>query len=110
MIKNYTNSGLSSSSSLKENIHRPRPRPGTLDRISQRELIELLGRSRQQIWSWTNKGMPRNPDGSYDLSSVVSWLPGYYHHLSEKEFQNTLEIMKKKIQRNVRQLERFFVP
>ena len=83
------------------------PSPGTLDRISQKELIALLGFTRQWVFVLNKAGMPRNSDRSYTLSKVVSWLPGFYYQSSEKKFKNTLGVIRKKLQRNVRQLERF---
>jgi len=75
--------------------------------LNQRELIVLLGVSRQSVALWSRTGLPRHADGTYSVASVLRWLRAYYAASAEKKYQNRLVGMRKKITRNCRQQLRF---
>ncbi len=61
--------------------------------LGMSELARLFGRSNGAIDYWTkHKGLPRRPDGQYDVASVFLWWQEY---------------QKSQRPRNVAQLERF---
>jgi phage terminase Nu1 subunit (DNA packaging protein) len=41
---------------------------------SQKEVAEYLGKGVRTIAYWKAKGMPVNPDGTYDLDSIDAWM------------------------------------
>ncbi len=42
-------------------------------RIPQVLVCEILNSQRKLLRDWTEKGAPRNEDGTYDLGSIVAW-------------------------------------
>jgi len=38
------------------------------------QLAESIGKSRQTIHNWLAEGLPRNPDKTFSLPDVISWL------------------------------------
>jgi len=56
----------------------------TLSALTQYQLAELLGVSRQSVFDWGKEGLPRNGDNSYDLMVVLCWLPKFY----DKHYKN----------------------
>ena len=75
-------------------------------RLSQKELVSLLGLSRQAVAVWTRAGLPVGKNG-YSLPRVVHWLHGHYRAAAQKEYECRLEAMRKKLCRNLAQCERF---
>lgn len=45
-----------------------------LHRLSRQELAALLGRTLRTITNWSQRGCPRNADGTYNLADVQQWL------------------------------------
>lgn len=43
-------------------------------KLSQKQIASALGESDRTIRNWTKKGMPRNPDKTYDLPAVIKWM------------------------------------
>ena len=75
--------------------------------VNQKELIAMLGFSRQSVATWTRAGLPRHADGTYSVASVMRWLRAYYAANARKKYEARLALMRRKVTRNVRQLERF---
>ena len=65
-----------------------------LSQVTQRDLIVLTGRSRQTIFEWTKKGLPRNADRSYDLGKVLRWMPGYFNRVYERKYREIARLVK----------------
>jgi len=78
------------------------------DRLSQPQLAALFDVTRQSVTAWGRSGLPRNTDGSYNLKEVCQWLRSYYAACAERKYQTSIGTLKRKLARNVRQLERFF--
>lgn len=62
--------------------------------LTQCQLAELLGVSRQSVFDWGKEGLPRNGDNSYDLMVVLRWLPKFY----DKHYKNRYK-KKRKLQK-----------
>lgn len=75
--------------------------------LDQRQLGVLLDVSRQKITAWSKIGMPRRKDGRYDLKIVCHWLRRYYEASAEKKYERRLEVIEKKLRRNLAQCSRF---
>ena len=75
--------------------------------LSQKELIVLLGVSRQSVAVWTRAGMPRGRDGTYSLPDVLRWLRVFYRRGAAAVYEKRLSVMRKKLTRNCRQQLRF---
>jgi phage terminase Nu1 subunit (DNA packaging protein) len=81
----------------------------TADSLTQLDLAELLNVTRQTVTAWSKAGLPRNPkNGSYDFAKVCKWLRTYYAACAERKYQTRIEALRRKVRRNVRQIERFF--
>jgi len=78
-----------------------------LDRLNISELAKLLNVTRQKIYVWRAAGLPKQVDGKYNLADVCRWLPVYYHDIAERKYRNRLETIRRRLGRNVRQLEKF---
>ena len=63
----------------------------SLASVSQQNLAQLLGVTRQTLHDWAAKGLPRNSDGSYDVSVVLKWLPHYYQQIFLKRKAKKLD-------------------
>lgn len=59
--------------------------------LSQQRLAELLGVSRQTLHDWTEKGLPRNSDGSYDFLVVLRWIPKFYEKLYRNKYHKSYD-------------------
>ena len=62
---------------LKEFEHELKAKQsGTARRIvkSQKQVAEYLCRSERTISYYKNQGMPVNPDGTYDLDAIDTWI------------------------------------
>lgn len=46
----------------------------SIERMPQRVVIELIGVSKPTIRDWEARGMPRNPDRTYNLRLVLPWV------------------------------------
>jgi len=93
----------------RENYFREQARQKVLlSRVTQQDLARLFNVSRQTIVNWGRTGLPRNQDGSYSLQQVVCWLREFYKQIAEREYRSQLAALRKKLCRNVRQLEKFF--
>jgi hypothetical protein len=77
------------------------------DRLSQKKLAELLGVTRETIAAWGLSGLPRRDDRHYDFSAVCQWLRSYYIAVADKRYERRLSACRRKICRNIRQIERF---
>ena len=67
-----------------------------LSKIAQRDLAEIVGRSRIQIFNWTKKaGLPRNPDGTYDLAKVVRWFCSYFDRIHKARYRKAASQIQK---------------
>jgi len=78
------------------------------DRLTQLQLAELLNVTRQTIAKWGEAGLPRREsDNLYELRAVFTWLRGYYQSRAAKAYRKKLKALRKKISRNVQQIERF---
>jgi len=63
--------------------------------LSQEELGRLLDVSRQTLYAWGRReGLPRNKDGTYNLSSVCAWLPHYYRRIYGRRFKKTFRALQ----------------
>jgi len=78
-----------------------------VDGLSQQQLAGLLGVSRQTLSAWGQSGLKKT-NGGYNLKYVCRWMRCYYQGLAAKSYQKRLTNLRKKLCRNVRQLERFF--
>jgi phage terminase Nu1 subunit (DNA packaging protein) len=76
------------------------------DRLSPKELVVLLGVSRQSLSSWGRAGLKPGRSG-YSLPAVLQWLRHYYNELAGKKYQKRLRSLRKKLQRNIAQIEKF---
>lgn len=48
------------------------------NRIGVNQMAELFRVSRTTVWDWaTQKGLPKNIDGSFDLSAAIQWFEKY---------------------------------
>jgi len=77
------------------------------NRLSQVQLVELFGVTRQAISNWGRAGMPRGRDGTYSLPDVVRWLRTFYRASAQKEYERRLSAMRRKVTRNAAQLQKF---
>lgn len=77
------------------------------DKLSQKDLVKLFGMTRQGVAGWERKGLPRRKDGRYELRAVCQWLRKYYRDSSEAKYQSRLTALKKKLHRNIKQIEKF---
>jgi len=68
-----------------EKRHEVELRESVLKRASQKELCAVLGVARQQVMRYGRKNMPRNSDGSYDLTRCVPWMKEHERKLHERE-------------------------
>ena len=68
----------------------------TLSALTQCQLAELLGVSRQSVFDWGKKGLPRNGDNSYDLMVVLRWLPKFYDKIYRDKYKKIRELQKRK--------------
>jgi phage terminase Nu1 subunit (DNA packaging protein) len=75
--------------------------------LSQQELVNLFGVSRQSITEWGRVGLPKNRKGSYNLQQVCRWLVNRYPQLLEKNYQQKLTVLERKLSRNFSQSLRF---
>lgn len=74
---------------------------------SQKELVAMLGVSRQSVSVWTRGGLPRRADGTFSLAVVNCWLRTFYQRQAKNEYQRRLQTIERKICRNLAQCERF---
>lgn len=65
----------------------------TLTDLTQGQLAELLGVSRQSIFNWGKEGLPRNGDG-YDLKVVLRWLSEFYDKLYKNRYKKKRKLQK----------------
>lgn len=63
----------------------------SLVNLSQQRLGEMLNVTRQTIFSWEKRGLPRNDNGTYDLVVVLRWLPRYYKRLYEERYKHKVK-------------------
>jgi len=49
------------------------PEKPSFQALNQRQLAEAHGVSVRSIQFWSDGGMPRNADGSYDLAATIRW-------------------------------------
>lgn len=75
--------------------------------LSQQDLVVLLGVTRQTLTAWGRAGLPKNRNGTYNIKQVCSWLRSHYRQAAQREYHEWLNTVKKKLCRNVRQLEKF---
>lgn len=68
-----------------EKRHAAAAREEVLTGASQVELCRVLDVKRQQVKRYEQKGMPRNPDGTYDLTRCVPWLKDHERELYEQQ-------------------------
>ena len=67
----------------------------TMVNLTQGQLSELLGVTRQTVFVWEKKkGLPRNSDGSYDLMVVLRWLPKFYDRVYREKYEEKSESKK----------------
>ena len=66
------------------------------DAISQSEVAEYLGESRQSVKNWTNYGCPRNENDTYSLKKTIQWLKNYLKKSEEQKEIVLAELKKKK--------------
>jgi len=93
---------------LKERHRTELARALTPDRLSQQQLAALFAVTRQTVTAWGRAGLPRNPkDGNYDLAEVCQWLRSYYAACAERKYQARIKALRRKLTRNVKQLEWF---
>ena len=76
------------------------------DGLSQNQVAELLGVSRQTLTAWSRYGQPCAKEG-YSLPVVVRWLRCHYLEVAKKEYTKHLATVRKKLRRNIRQVEKF---
>ena len=77
------------------------------DSLDQYQLSALLAVTRQTVTAWGRANLPRKKDGSYNLQKVCCWLRLYYRRCAEREYQQRLETIRKRINKNVKQIEKF---
>jgi DNA-binding XRE family transcriptional regulator len=101
--------GLSAALRWREQQHEAeRARALTPDHLTQLQLAGLLNVTRQTVTAWERAGLPRNVSGTYNLKNVCQWLRAYYSACAERKYQTRIEALRRKVRRNVRQIERFF--
>jgi len=75
--------------------------------LDQQQLSKLLGVTRQTVTAWSRAGLLKNRDGGYDLKRVCCWLREYYQRIAERNYQGRLKTIRRKIHKNVKQIEKF---
>jgi hypothetical protein len=67
-------------------------------RLKQREIAAAHGVTSRTVRKWTGSGMPRNRDGSYDLTNSIHWRlahngypPGTWTHWTPDDGYDTEE-------------------
>ena len=75
--------------------------------LTQQQLAELFGVSRQTITAWGRAGLPRQKDNLYDLSDICKWLFIYHHEQAKREYRDRLNAINRKLERNTKQLLKF---
>lgn len=75
--------------------------------LTEQDLARLFSVTRQTVFAWRKKGLPRTENGTYSLGQVCKWLRRFYTASAEKKYQKRLSAMRHKVTRNCRQLERF---
>ncbi len=78
----------------------------TASSLSQKDLVRLLGVSRQAVTVWTRAGLPAGKNG-YSLPAVLCWLRGHYRAAAQKEYKGRLTSIREKLRRNLAQCKRF---
>ena len=63
----------------------------SLSALTQGQLCDLIGMSRQTVFNWGKAGLPRNGDGSYDLMVVLRWLPKFYDGFYREKYKKNGE-------------------
>ena len=92
----------------REDRHRSElARKLTASSLSQKDLVRLLGVSRQSLTAWTKAGLPRRRDGRYDLKAACRWLPSHYRKTYERKYAERLTAIETKLHRNLIQCQRF---
>ena len=75
--------------------------------LTQKQLADLFGVSRQTITAWGRVGLPRQKNNLYDLSDICKWLFIYHHEQAKREYRDRLNAINRKLERNTKQLLKF---
>lgn len=75
--------------------------------LTEQDLSRLFGITRQTVFVWRRKGLPRSGNGTYSLGQVCRWLRCFYQRIAEAEYEERLDVMRRKVTRNAVQLQRF---
>lgn len=79
----------------------------TANSLRQKDLVRVLGVSRQAVTAWTRAGLPRDRGGAYSLPAVLGWLRRFYAAAGQRKYERSLETIRGKLRRNLAQCERF---
>jgi phage terminase Nu1 subunit (DNA packaging protein) len=71
--------------------------------LTEQDLSRLFGITRQTVFVWRRKGLPRSGNGTYSLAQVCRWLRDFYQQRAEIDYQVRLDVMRKKVTRTCRQ-------